>query len=264
MRVRSVLYHDVVDGNDDSSGFPGAAAARYKLTRAEFAGHLTAMAAAAGVAKPVTFAEVSRASLSPGSVPWLITFDDGGSSFMHIADALESHGWRGNFFITTGGIGTPAFLTAADIRELDHRGHGIGSHSATHPYRISRLPEAELAGEWATSCAALADILGKPLFDASVPGGYYAPRVAEAAANAGIRQLYTSEPTAEVGRTAGCTIFGRYCVYRGMSANHAAALARGALWATGHQKALWKAKGAVKSLAAPIWEFARKRAFAQR
>ena len=42
----AILYHDVVEpGGDDASGFPGPGAARYKLTRSEFAGHLEALAA---------------------------------------------------------------------------------------------------------------------------------------------------------------------------------------------------------------------------
>ena len=35
MKALTILYHDVVEDNFDDSGFPGAAAARYKLTERE-------------------------------------------------------------------------------------------------------------------------------------------------------------------------------------------------------------------------------------
>jgi hypothetical protein len=262
MKVRTILYHDVVDGDPDASGFPGAAAARYKLTQAAFARQLAAMAPL--IQSPTTFTTLHGVGAGATvETPFLITFDDGGSSFMHIADALEGHGWRGNFFITTDRIGTTGFLGRNDVAELARRGHGIGSHSASHPYRISALPADALVEEWRRSVDCLSEILGRAVRDASVPGGYYAPRCAEAAATVGVRWLYTSEPTAMVGRVGDCRVLGRYCVYRGMSDRHAAALAAGNLWPAAQQKALWTAKGAVKRLAAPIWDMARSRVFAR-
>ena len=124
MKVRTILYHDVVDGDADSSGFPGPAAARYKLTRAAFAGQLAAMSDRFD-RPPMTFTRLRETDLARASnPPFLITFDDGGVSSMHIADALERHGWRGNFFITTDRIGTAGFVTRADVSELSARGHG--------------------------------------------------------------------------------------------------------------------------------------------
>ncbi len=262
-RVRSILYHDVVDaGQDDASGFPGAAAARYKLDNADFEQHLRHMAQRIE-AKPVTFRDIAGASLAADMMPFLITFDDGGVSSMTIADTLEEHGWRGNFFITTDRMGTPGFVNRGDVEELDRRGHGIGSHSATHPYRIADLPSDALDLEWSRSIETLSGILGRQVSDASVPGGYYAPRVAVSAARAGVKQLYTSEPTTLLHSEGGCTILGRFCVYRGMSAGHASALAAGAGWAVAQQKAMWKAKGVLKKVAAPVWELMRSRVFAR-
>src|SRR5436309_14436796 len=107
MRAQSIMYHDVVeDGDFTSSGFPGEGANVYKLTRENFEHHLDAIRA-------------------PGT---LLTFDDGGASFHHpIAGMLEARGWRGYFFITTDRIGTPGFLTEAELRDLHARGHIIGS-----------------------------------------------------------------------------------------------------------------------------------------
>ena len=70
MKVRTILYHDVVDGDFDSSGFPGAAAARYKLTRAEFDAHLDRMAQTL-TSRPTTFRALAQET---DAVPFLITF----------------------------------------------------------------------------------------------------------------------------------------------------------------------------------------------
>src|SRR5450759_1307418 len=119
MQALAIMYHDVVENGDfESSGFSGVAAHVYKLRREEFVRHLDAIARAT--------ARVSTVRKLEGR-PVLLTFDDGGVSFHHpIADLLESHGWRGHFFITTDRIGTPGFLTEAQLRELDRRGHIIG------------------------------------------------------------------------------------------------------------------------------------------
>ena len=46
MKCVALMYHDIVaPGDDDASGFPGAAAAHYKLDVDAFARHLDALAA---------------------------------------------------------------------------------------------------------------------------------------------------------------------------------------------------------------------------
>jgi peptidoglycan/xylan/chitin deacetylase (PgdA/CDA1 family) len=231
----ALLYHDVVPaGRDDDSGFPGPGAARYKLAPAEFAAHLDAIRAA-----------VPRA---PGKEP-LLTFDDGGaSSYDPIAGLLEAKGWRGRFFITTDHIGRPGFVTAGQLRELHARGHVLGSHSCSHPERMSRCPRAQVVEEWQCSREVLADILGAEVTSASVPGGFYSRQVAEAAAEAGLTQLFNSEPTMRASTVGGLTVLGRYTIYRGMSARSAAALAVGRWWPRMRQAVLWSMKKAAKGV----------------
>ncbi len=258
-QARAILYHDVVEVDFESSGFPGAAAARYKLTRKEFAKHLSQITKRAP-SPAITFTSTACVTQMP---PLLFTIDDGGNSALYVADQLERHNWRGHFFVATDYIDTPAFVTTADIRELHDRGHMVGSHSRSHPYRIAELPQDQLDSEWTDSTKQLADILGVPAMVASVPGGFYARRVAEAAARAGIAALFTSEPTTEVEQIADCKVIGRFIVYRGMSAQNAAALATGNWFATKQQKALWESKKFLKSAAKPVWDYTRKLIFRQ-
>lgn len=259
MKIRSILYHDVVEQSFDESGFPGLAAARYKLWRAEFDAHLDAIASR-GLAAPVALHALPQPAQN-GATPLLFTVDDGGVSALHIAGRLASRGWRGVFFITTDRIGEPTFVSRADIVRLHADGHTIGSHTCSHPFRMSELPPARIHAEWAQSIAKLQDILGERVDSASVPAGFYAPPVAEAAGKTGIRWLFTSEPTSATHEHGGCVILGRYSVYRGMSPRYAADLASGRALAIAGQTALWKSKKAAKTFAGPVWDQARRRIF---
>jgi peptidoglycan/xylan/chitin deacetylase (PgdA/CDA1 family) len=180
----------------------------------------------------------------------LLTFDDGGTGAdTCAADELERHGWRGHFFITTDWIGCPGFIDAARIRDLHHRGHVIGSHTRSHPSRMSHLSWDELISEWTESRKALGDILGASIDTASVADGYYSRRVGRAAAAAGLQFLFNSEPNQTAREIDGCLILGRYAILANTTASQAAALACGQLHACFRQSAAWQSKKLVKTLA---------------
>src|SRR6185503_2797379 len=151
-----------------------------------------------------------------------------GVSALRAADAMERRGLIGHFFVTTNYIGTRGFVTERDIRELSRRGHIVGSHSCSHPLRMGHCGWAQLLDEWSRSRSTLSDILGEDVRVASVPGGDFAPQVAEAAAKAGITRLFTSEPTRESRHAFGVTLTGRFTIQRWATAETAAALAAGA------------------------------------
>jgi peptidoglycan/xylan/chitin deacetylase (PgdA/CDA1 family) len=236
--VIALMYHDIVAaGAEDSSGFPGRDAALYKLTPETFAAHLDAI-------------QRSTPGLrdSPDKPAPLITFDDGGASALRAADLLDRHARVGHFFVTTNYIGTRGFLTEGDIRELSRRGHLIGSHSCSHPLRMGHCPWPQLLDEWSRSCAILGDIVGGEVRMASVPGGDFAPQVAEAAARTGVTRLFTSEPTSGVWNAFGLSLIGRFAIQRGTSAGTAAALAAGDWLPCACQAVVWKAKKMSKRL----------------
>lgn len=200
------MYHDVLD-NSAESGFHAPTAVPYKLSLAQFISHMELVARAQ--AKP---AIVSELPSLPDSDYLLLTFDDGGRSAVRIAEILESHGWRGHFFITTSMIGASSFVSAQDIADLARRGHVIGSHSHTHPNIFYDLTEEEMRLEWRTSCSILADIIGAPVRVAAVPGGDMDNRTIATAGECGISHLFTSEPTLSPWTYHAVTCFGRVCV----------------------------------------------------
>jgi peptidoglycan/xylan/chitin deacetylase (PgdA/CDA1 family) len=252
-----LMYHDVVSRSDaDSSGFRGATAFRYKITPEEFRDQLDAVTAAVG---PQAFALPCDLGAGMHASARFVTFDDGGASAMSAARELEGRGWRGLFFITTDRIGSGGFLGADQVRELYGRGHAIGSHSCSHPPRMSSCGAQELRREWSESVRVLSGIVGRPVTIASVPGGFYSRSVGSAAADAGIGTLFTSEPTTRCTEVGHCRIIGRYAVYRGMTPADVAALAAGRWTARAKQAAAWRVKKVAKRVAGPMYAWGRVR-----
>jgi peptidoglycan/xylan/chitin deacetylase (PgdA/CDA1 family) len=248
--VRTLIYHDIAtSARRDQVGFPGRLAARYKLEPDAFEAHLDALAE--------TGLQVGTLGAG-GSLPQLLlSFDDGGSSALLAAEALERRGWHGQFFITTGRLGTPGFLSADELRELARRGHGIGGHSHTHPTYMGRLSREELDREWTCSREVLEEVLGAPPRSASVPGGYLSHAVITAAAAAGYELLFTSEPTTSVGRRE-LVIRGRYTIWSTTPARVAAAYAHGRRVACGRLWLEWNAKKLAKSISPSAYQVLRR------
>ena len=254
----SLLFHDVIESADwDSSGFTGPGTAKYKLRRPEFESHLAAIAKVRDTS-PSTARELANSG--DGRLRFLLTFDDGGESAVTcIAGLIENYGWRGHFFVTAGQIGKKGFLNADQIRFLRRQGHVIGSHSFSHPVRMSHCSREELTEEWTRSLKILSDILGEQVDTASVPGGYYSNRVGETAAAAGVRVLFNSEPTTAVRAVLGCLVVGRYNIFRGAPPGLSADLvsvhsqARSRQWLYWNFKKLGKKVAGRPYLAARQW-----------
>jgi peptidoglycan/xylan/chitin deacetylase (PgdA/CDA1 family) len=245
-----LLYHDVAPRVEfDAHGFPGRLAARYKLEPEEFEAHLNAVEQ---TGRPVGLINVGRPA-----PPLAVTFDDGGRSSLSIADALERHGWRGHFFVITGLIGRPGFLDIDGVRELDRRGHEVGSHSDSHPSYMARLADSDIESEWVRSRAVLTEVLGKPPTHASVPGGDVSRAVVQAARRAGYEVLMTSEPVRRVERVESLLIFGRYPIWSSTGPATAAAYALGRRRAHATLALSWKAKRLAKKISPRAYETLR-------
>ncbi|WP_202840264.1 polysaccharide deacetylase family protein [Luteimonas saliphila] len=256
MKIASLMYHDVVaPGADDESGFPGPSAASYKLHWCEYEAQLARLAATG-----LRFPRVDDPrAFAPGGC--LLTFDDGGASTLPAARRLDAHGMVGHFLITGARIGTPGFVTEADLRALAAAGHVVGSHSHTHPADISRLPATAISTEWRDSVQRLADVLGAPVEVASIPGGFYSREVAAAAIGCGIRYLFTSEPTTTVVARGQALLIGRYALQRDTDTDTVVAFARGTGTARQRQWLLWNIKKPAKRWAGPAYRWLRRRSF---
>jgi peptidoglycan/xylan/chitin deacetylase (PgdA/CDA1 family) len=236
------MYHDVIE-DTTSQGSSPRRVTPYSLTYQHFREHLES------IRQKTAVQTIQRFRQWEEEIPIFLTFDDGEvSAYTCSVGALEDHNWRGHFFITTDWIGQPGFMDRSQIRELRGRGHVIGSHSCSHPERMSQLSIKELEKEWSTSCEVLNDILAEQVLVASVPAGYYSGKVGKAAAAAGIKVLFTSEPTSMVSVEDGCMILGRYCIQGHMPAQISGAIADGLIWPRWRQAMAWQAKKVVKAL----------------
>jgi peptidoglycan/xylan/chitin deacetylase (PgdA/CDA1 family) len=255
MQTVSLLFHDVYAADPRESGFVSPAADRYKLSLQQFDAQLAGLAQVRADV-PVLLQDISggiNPELSSG-YPYLVTVDDGGVSYYTlVADRLEARGWRGHCFVSTDAIGTRGFLSASQLRELDRRGHVIGTHSASHPARFSACEPAHMREEWARSRMVLEDLLGHKVEIASVPGGYYSRRVARSARDAGLRVVFTSEPVTASHDEEGTLVIGRFTLRRGHPTDRAGLLAHCEPWARYQEWASWRAKGLVKPLLGPLY-----------
>jgi peptidoglycan/xylan/chitin deacetylase (PgdA/CDA1 family) len=232
MQPVSLLFHDVYVSDPSESGFNSPTADRYKMSAEEFDSQLEGL---------------SRRSAA-GAEPRL-TFDDGGVSFHTVvADRLAARGLQAYCFVTTDFIGRPGFLDAAQIREIDARGHVIGTHSASHPTRFSALGYTDMLREWIVSRQRLEDVLGHAVTTGSVPGGYFSREVGETAAESGLSLLFNSEPVRAARVIDGCAIAGRFTIREGAPADLSGRLVHGTPWARSKEWAVWNAKGLVKPL----------------
>jgi peptidoglycan/xylan/chitin deacetylase (PgdA/CDA1 family) len=261
VRPTALIYHDVLaDDSADDSGFAGADALSYKLSERQFHRHLELIASALDAGAPRCFPDLAAAMTMSGAV--ILTFDDGGASApTRILGALRERGWRAHFFVTTDFIGTRGFVTPAGLRDLQAAGHVIGSHSASHPLRMSYLAPDAMRREWRDSRARLEDLLSAPVTVASVPGGYYSQTVASAAAEVGIRVLFTSEPRRSVNVVDGTAVVGRFSVTRRTSDGEIQSLAAGRRGAAWRQRLVWDVKKVAKRLGGEAWLTARRKFF---
>jgi peptidoglycan/xylan/chitin deacetylase (PgdA/CDA1 family) len=273
MQTVSLLFHDVYAADPRESGFGSPAADRYKLPLGQFDEQLAGLALVRADAPVLVSGGLTTCArrvvvrrdkqcwppvrLRTGPVvrrPYLITVDDGGSSYYTVvADRLEARGWRGHCFVSTDAIGTRGFLNASQIRELDSRGHVIGTHTASHPARFSACEPAYMREEWARSRMVLEDLLGHKVEIASVPGGYYSRRVARSARDAGLRIVFTSEPITTSHDEEGTLVIGRFTLRRGHPTDRAGRLAGREPWTRYQEWASWRAKGLAKPLLGPLY-----------
>jgi peptidoglycan/xylan/chitin deacetylase (PgdA/CDA1 family) len=244
--VVSLLYHDVCD-DPSASGFRRRSALPYKHSKQEFELNLEAIGRAGRTPALVTAGEDDEHR----GHRLMLTFDDGGKSALHIADALEARAWRGHFFITTGRIGSDGFVSRADVSELHRRGHVVGSHSHSHPTPFNADPLEKMRAEWTTSREILEDLVSDKVVTASVPGGDISPDAMRSAAECGIEYLFTSEPTSRPWRSHGITCLGRLCLKRGTPLIRVERLSRNrGLW---REQLVRKAKNGARVALGPLY-----------
>lgn len=122
-----------------------------------------------------------------------LTFDDGNVSDFEIAlPALLRRRMRAAFFLCSGRLDQPGFLSCKHVRELLSSGMQIGSHGVAHRSWRKMNPE-QLSIELEGSRRVLEEICGTSVDIAACPFGAYDRRVLKRLRKAGYQKVYTSD-----------------------------------------------------------------------
>lgn len=121
------------------------------------------------------------------------TFDDGNVSDLQIAaPRLAQSGRTGIFFVLTGRIGIPHYLSDAEIAALRDGGMQVGLHGADH-VDWRKCDAATLAHETEAARQRLAAGLGRPVEQVAIPFGAYNSRVIRHLKRLGFARIHTSD-----------------------------------------------------------------------
>ncbi len=179
-----LTYHRIVKYPGEINGF-------FDVCAGELEAHVQAALQIWG--RAATPADLQNEQRESGSARtgFLVTFDDGTADhYFTAAPLLERHGLHGVFFVNTARLGADGYLTLAQCKELQDRGHATESHAHQHKPLVG-LPEDQLRGQMDESRQLLCDNgLGQwGLF--APPGGLYDAAVVQAASACGYRSLRT-------------------------------------------------------------------------
>ena len=131
--------------------------------------------------------------LTRGQAHVQLTFDDGNASDAGIVlPALLRRGLQATFFVCSGRLDQPTFLSRGQVRELLAHGMCIGSHGVAH-LSWRQLAPARLADELDGSRRVLEQVCGTPIDTAACPFGAYDRAVLRGLRQAGYRHVYTSD-----------------------------------------------------------------------
>ncbi|MBW4028837.1 MAG: polysaccharide deacetylase family protein [Acidobacteria bacterium] len=203
-------YHELVPADGPIS--------RYSVSTERFQSHLN----------------LFRSLAEGSSATPRVSFDDGHrSNYLHAAPLLQRAGMTATFFITAGFMASRAdFMDWTEVRSLLSAGHAVEAHGWSHRF-LPDCSDLELARELVDAKACLEDHLGHLVTRLSCPGGRYNDRVLFAAAEAGYKNVYSSEPWYERIVTSSLTLEGRIMVRRDTSLTALSRLARHTLLARG-------------------------------
>jgi len=186
-----ILYHGIDSG--ERWDRPMTAIDReYVLGRELFEQHIMYLSRAAVRVSSLHACRAPSPANGDSRLRVALTFDDGDlSCYTTAAPILERAGFRGEFFVVSRWIGRAGFMTDAHLRELADRGHGIQSHSRTHPM-LTSLVSPDIAEELMRSKDEIESMTGRPVEYFSIPNGAYDDRVIDAARMSGYAGVLNS------------------------------------------------------------------------
>jgi peptidoglycan/xylan/chitin deacetylase (PgdA/CDA1 family) len=122
----------------------------------------------------------------------VLTFDDAwADNHENALGPVNSHQLPAIIYVPSQLLGTPGYMTHAQLDEMVHAGFDVGGHTRTHP-DLRRKEGAELDNEIRGGRNELEDLVGRPVIHFAYPYGHYDDRVLEAARRAGYQTAVTT------------------------------------------------------------------------
>lgn len=112
---------------------------------------------------------LSSAVSKPATVVSL-TFDDGFKTQVEAARELAKRGMSGTFYVNSGSLKFPGYMTPDEVKEVSRLGNEIGGHSVNHAH-LADIAPAEAKSEICSDRGALSSLVGSPLTSFAYPYG---------------------------------------------------------------------------------------------
>jgi|SaaInlStandDraft_4_1057021.scaffolds.fasta_scaffold01327_9 peptidoglycan/xylan/chitin deacetylase (PgdA/CDA1 family) len=253
----SLCYHDIFDKDPNVSGIKGTGANIYKIQQEKFQRQIKLLNTFTDL-DVVSILDLNFSVKCNNKV--MLTFDDGGiSAYTKIFPILENAGMIGHFFIIGDRIGKKGFVSESHLREMRSHGHIIGTHSFSHPSRISSLSSNKIKDEWENGIQVLEDILSEKILVASIPNGYNSKLVMECASNAGISHIFTSDPTIKIKKNKNCSIIGRYPIQKQHDEDYVTSIVNRKFPIIARHAVEWRIKSIIRSVGGDAYLKVRKK-----
>lgn len=124
--------------------------------------------------------------------PIVLTFDDGyQDAYDQALPVLHHYGFTATFYIISGRVGQPGYLTWDELIAMHNAGMEIGSHTINH-YDLTALAPLEARRQIVQSKAELEQRLGFPVKDFAYPSGRYNQAIEQQVRAAGYQSAATT------------------------------------------------------------------------
>jgi peptidoglycan/xylan/chitin deacetylase (PgdA/CDA1 family) len=141
----------------------------------------------------------------------MISFDDGHSSCIEIADLLEARNLRGTFYIYNQGIGQSGNLTLSQLQDLHTRGHDIAVHNNVHDNLTTLGEDIYFAGQQECRNWIRENIGSRSENHAAFVGGISTQSLIERMEKANFKSLRRATPSAQFVHSGwGCEIENKF------------------------------------------------------
>jgi peptidoglycan/xylan/chitin deacetylase (PgdA/CDA1 family) len=182
--ITVLMYHAVADDRGDCPG----ADPHYGVSRHSFIGNLRSIAE---IGKRCF--SVLRLLTEPAATANAValTFDDGHASNLAAAELIAESGGSADFFVNPSTVGTPNYLTWADLRTMADWGMSIQSHGFHHRF-FDEMTAQEAQSELRDSKLSIENHVGRPVTVFAPPGGRLSRKTAKTALDCGYRAICSS------------------------------------------------------------------------